>query len=528
MKMKYKLCFTVACILIFFSMGFSIVKQHKKQTLNESFSQLNNEIINDNICDFKINDDYTIDGDFSSHLPIVVIDLEGNTIPYDYKYNSESESFELASDIDPYSTGIMTVIDNEDKINSITDIGALSSKIKIRYRGNSSIRYAKKQFGIKLLNEQEEESELSMLGMESDEDWILNISMADKSLIRNYLAFNIAGEIMEYTPDVKYCEVVFKNGDVYEYQGLYLMMESIKKSEGRVNISPYEEGKSYTSYILRRDRFKDDGIMLNTEAALNNTCYGWLEVRYPNEKYVDENLYNYILDDVNNIEQIIYSENNEIFNTYNQFIDEDSFIDYFIVNEFFMNYDAGNNSTYMYKDIGSKIKMGPVWDFDQSIDNYDKGIADLKQMVFIDRPWFEKLINSHEFNKKLLKRYKELRKNILSDENIDNKISDIVAYIGDAQKRDYFRWGKYYSNLNSELVTDSYGITIDRSGNTFEEEIMKVNDTLKIHGKYMTQNIKNLVANSKFNNIKKVYGGFSILFLILFLCSVVIVRRKYM
>jgi hypothetical protein len=46
-------------------------------------------------------------------------------------------------------------------------------------------------------------------------------------LIRNYLFYNLAGEMMDYAPNVRYCEVVL-NG---EYRGLYLMIESITNGE---------------------------------------------------------------------------------------------------------------------------------------------------------------------------------------------------------------------------------------------------------------------------------------------------------
>ena len=50
---------------------------------------------------------------------------------------------------------------------------------------------------------------------------------------------------------------------------------------------------------------------------------------------------------------------------YDQWIDAGSFADYFILNEFTTNYDAGWLSTYLYKDIGGKYKM-VIWDFNSS------------------------------------------------------------------------------------------------------------------------------------------------------------------
>ena len=217
---KYKLYTVVLCILLLFTICFAQFKNENSSDKDSRFVELSNEEKINNSTEQIINDDYTVREDFTSHLPLVVIDLEGNTIPDDYKYNSDSESFELKEDENPYSEASMRIINNNNGTNSILDDEEISSKIKIRYRGNSSIRYEKKQFGIKIVNDNGEESELPIMGMEADEDWILNISMIDPSLIRNYLAFNISGQIMEYSPDVRYSEVILKDGDSYKYQGL--------------------------------------------------------------------------------------------------------------------------------------------------------------------------------------------------------------------------------------------------------------------------------------------------------------------
>ena len=67
---------------------------------------------------------------------------------------------------------------------------------------------------------------------------------------------------------------------------------------------------------------------------------------------------------------MLYSQDEALFKTYDRYIDVDSFVDYFLLNEFFGNYDAGNHSTYMYKESGGKLHIGPVWDFDQAMNNY--------------------------------------------------------------------------------------------------------------------------------------------------------------
>ena len=43
---------------------------------------------------------------------------------------------------------------------------------------------------------------------------------------------NVIGQVMPFTPDVRFCRL-YVDGN---YQGLYLMMESIRRGEQRVNI----------------------------------------------------------------------------------------------------------------------------------------------------------------------------------------------------------------------------------------------------------------------------------------------------
>ena len=63
--------------------------------------------------------------------------------------------------------------------------------------------------------------------------------------------YNIAGEIMEYAPNCRYCEVVL-NG---EYQGIYLLAETITAGEGcRLNLRMNIKNAQASGYLIRCDR----------------------------------------------------------------------------------------------------------------------------------------------------------------------------------------------------------------------------------------------------------------------------------
>ena len=252
----------------------------------------------------------------------------------------------------------MSIIDNKESENSIKDKPTQKSDILIRLRGNTSISFPKKQYLIKTIDKDGSKNKIDILGMGVDSEWVLNISYIDKTLLRNYMALNIAGEIMPYTPDVRYCEVVMKNGDKYTYEGVYLLMENVQQGKERVNISDYDNKFIKSSYLLRRDRFQEDGIILDNYGTKNKLSYGYLEVKYPRKKNITEETVDYITNDINKFEECIYSNDINKFYKYRDYIDIESFIDYFIINEFFANYDAGNHSTYIYKEMDPRL----VWD----------------------------------------------------------------------------------------------------------------------------------------------------------------------
>ena len=68
--------------------------------------------------------------------------------------------------------------------------------------------------------------------------------------------------------------------------------------------------------------------------------------------------------------------------------------------------------------------MGPVWDFDGALDNGSHTLTDYNYIVMKQRPWFECMIQDPVFVNKLCDRYKELRKGILSDENVKEKATE--------------------------------------------------------------------------------------------------------
>ena len=95
-----------------------------------------------------------------------------------------------------------------------------------------------------------------------------------------------------------------------------------------------------------------------------------MNIQYPKSGALTEEMADAIEQEFSDFEKALYSFD---YNThdygYQNYIDVNSFVDYFIINEFTQNYDAGYLSTYLYKDIGGKYKM-VIWDFNSACNNY--------------------------------------------------------------------------------------------------------------------------------------------------------------
>ena len=489
MKKSRITAIVVITLLIMFCVVMTSIKPNNNKNYLPDYQHETETGVNPETGTATLSEDFHVDESFVTHLPLVVIDLKGNRIPNVYAFSSDGTkrvySKEGLINPDPWFSMNIKIIDNENGQNHINDDAAINNDGRIKLRGMTSRGFDKKQYGIKFMDG-EEELELPVLGMEADEDWVLSNSLLDLSGIRNYMAMNIGRKIMPYTSEVRFCEVIFKDGDTYTYQGLYLLQESVKQSEGRVNIADYEESAASLSYIVCRDRYDETSLTLSTLASDNQLCYGYFGVKYPKEELLSDKAINRIQAELSQIEYCLYDESQDAFLTYDKYIDVDSFVDYFIINEFFMNYDAGNNSTYYYKNSEGKIAVGPLWDYDNCLDNYSLEAADYETLPFASQPWFEKLIQDPAFQKKVLNRYRELRKSLLSDEYINGFIDGTIEYLGKARERDYVRWKESYEKKHLLMdVENADGIIIDRNPGDVEGEVQRVRDILSMHGEWL-------------------------------------------
>lgn len=418
----------------------------------------------------------------SSNLPIVVIDTHGQAIPDEPK---------IAAD--------MGIIYNGPGVrNNLTDpFNHYNGKIAIEIRGSSSQQFPKKQYGFETKDAQGKDLDVSLLNMPEESDWILSASYSDKTLMRNVLAYKLANDMGRYASRTQFCEVVL-NGD---YHGVYILMEKIKRDKNRVNISKMEptdiSGDALTGgYIIKIDKLEgsDTDGWYSTFLPYPGA---WQRIYYqydtPKLKDLAPEQISYIKNFVFTFENLMTKpEYADPQNGYAQYIDIDSFVDYFILNEISRNVDGYRLSTFMHKDRdskGGKLKMGPAWDYDLAFGNADyyNGAMLADWQVDFRVPsdgfqipfWWQKLMQDSTFTSRVYARWRELRANVLEISRVHAYLDSMAAYIDEAQKRNFARW----PILGTYVWPNAF------IGQTYAEELNYLKDWLNLRMLWMEARI---------------------------------------
>ena len=330
----------------------------------------------------------------------------------------------------------------------------------IRGRGNSTWMISnKKPYKIKYDKKQD------VLGMGANKEWGLLANSFDPTLTHNAIASLIAEEMgMEYTPKMLPVEVVMIGSESGStYLGSYYISELVDINKTRVNIKELDEDdtKNITGgYLI--SIYYDEQDFKEPE----NTVF---ETEYSNIKFINENPYfdegeltegqekqrTYIRNYINQIDDLIM--NNEeidenIHKQINELLDLKSTADFWLIQEFFINFDGyKTSSNYLYKKENGKLYWGPLWDFDLMLYMVDEDepshIEGFNKVLSF--PWLDKLRSNDPEFVKLIKSEWEI---------MDQKIAELIEEGGildqlkerqrEAWNANYEIWkqGNYYDN----------------------------------------------------------------------------------
>ena len=161
----------------------------------------------------------------------------------------------------------------------------------------------------------------------------------------------------------------------------------------------------------------------------------------------------------------------------------DSFVNYYIINAVSSNVDAGRFSTYLYKTIAGKYKLC-VWDFNNCCNNFVDDETGVDFDGVRSAVYFNMLFRDRDFVEKVISRYRELRKNLLNEDNLRQYIDDTLAFLGDAVSRDSTRWAEY---IASDPLTEEEGI--ERNPHSQKEAVEMLEDNLFSRLNWLDENI---------------------------------------
>lgn len=317
--------------------------------------------------------------------------------------------------------------------------------LEIRGRGNSTWQMPKKPFRVKLVQA------APLLDMPSNRHWALIANYADKSLLRNDVAFELSRRFeMGYTPRQQYADV-FLDG---EYLGNYTLTEHIRHGSNRVHIDTNNGG-----YILEADGYAhEEPVYFVTPQGMPIT------VKYPDDDEISAGEIQYITDHYTAFEDALFSEDfsdPEI--GYQQYFDLPSFVNYYLVNEISGNPDMFW-SMRMYKKSASDplIYTGPVWDFDLAFNN-DMRIGDAVRKLMLHeahapRLWIERIAQDPHFKQAVRARWNELIETDLLD--INAYVEQQASLIAHSQQFNFTRW----SILNTVGIHLNWFVTPTHQG----------------------------------------------------------------
>ena len=285
----------------------------------------------------------------------------------------------------------LCLVDAEGKINYQDDLDEISG------RGSGSWYYEKKSYNLKL------SKPANLLGMGDGKRWILLANALDESHLRNKLVYDFAREIGSYSgfaPDCKHTDV-FLNGT---YVGLYLLTEKVEIAENRVETEP-STVLFEVDAISRFDRMNlpfilDWGIAVGIKSPKDSSEQD--RDRLMNQLF----LFQDTLQDGTRGKDAL------------QYIDLESWVRRYLVDEVFENFDGGCHSQFFFwnpeEGKDNRIFAGPCWDFDNCADSWSEAKQNPRCFPMLriwkndseHTPWYGTLMKQSTFRDRVIELYK--------------------------------------------------------------------------------------------------------------------------
>lgn len=374
----------------------------------------------------------------STNLPIIGINTNFQSIPDE-----------------PKITAQMLILDKGyNVINHITDTGYVyNGPIGIEMRGSISQQWwwTQKSYSVETRTAAGSDTNVVIMGMPKESDWVLYGPFSEGTLSKNVLTYQLARELGYWAPRTKYCEMMLKTGFFWGYNGIYVMTEKIKRDKNRVDISKLDTndnaGDSLTGgYIIAVDRninVQDSGWYSSHPQSANL----FLTYKYPKGDEITPQQMAYIQAYVDSFENSLSAANfAHPVNGFRKYMEPQTFMDFFFLQEISKSVDAYKRSSYLYKDKyskGGKLNANPHWDYNSAYDvniggcePFDSDTGWTYAMTCwihgSNYPvpfWWKRLLQDTTYANDLQCRWTQLRKTTLSTSHIHHILDSIATYL---------------------------------------------------------------------------------------------------
>lgn len=361
----------------------------------------------------------------STGLPIIIINTVDSTpiIDKETKINMSMEIIDPANDANNFHT---------------TDTNAT-----IKGRGNSSWKLPKQGYNIAF------KAKRSPLGLKAHKKWSLIANHIDYSLVRNSYASYLGQTLFNtvWCPSYVFIDLILNN----DYIGTYVLVESIRIDNNRVNIQDISELKE----DLNNDEVIDikDGVFIleidlrkDSDCCFMSTQEVPIWLKRPDETSSEIN--DYVQQFVQKVEDVIYSvkfdDNDE---GYRKYFNLNSLADYSIVNDFMRNIDGNFHTSvfHFYNPKDEHLYMGPLWDFDRScgsVSYYDAANTEGFWICTVNPEekanWYTQFFKDSVFISALKERWTSKREQLYS--SIATIPKQYAEYIQQSAKLNFQRW----------------------------------------------------------------------------------------
>ncbi|MBD0330348.1 MAG: CotH kinase family protein [Thermoleophilia bacterium] len=372
----------------------------------------------------------------------------------------------------------MRIIHNPGGTNSPRErANAYDGLIGIEVRGHSSARFPKRSYAIETRTARRRARNVPLLGMPRENDWILYASYNDKSLLRNVVAHWTARQLGRYSSRTRYVELVVDG----RYEGVYVLMERVKRSPRRVALSDVGLSGAYVVELSTNPRVRGKRGFFRLpvtgkpvefydpkRTSLRPAERAWMR------RYIGQ------------FEQALYGDAfADQANGYRRWLDVESAVDYVLLQELFKNQDALITSVFVAKGARTRLRLGPIWDFDLAMGNayfYPAGV--LEGWMLRSRPWASRLYRDPAFAAAMAARWRQLR----SERLIERMLAFVDANaraLEQPQRRNFRRWrilGSYVWPNSVDPATGQYPPT-------YAAEVRLLKNWLRRRAAWLDRNI---------------------------------------